>query len=174
MIDFFAESYRTEGPRSRLSFGIRDGTDDSPAYTTIDTEIPWAATVLNKGCRAIQFVPIDKNIPLTNMDGKDAKRCDGMLLIRDKPDDMLAFIELKTGKTRNRKQWIGDAVEQLESTIVYFNASHSERSIKKRRAYVCNGIHPVARVFSMERVQRFYDKTGFMLDVNDMVQIEEA
>jgi len=172
--DFYEAGYRLEQPRSDATFGIVDGEGEDPAFTTLKNDVAWTAVVKNLRQKKIQFVAVDKNIPLYTPTATEAQRCDGMLFYPDQLDAILMFIELKTGKTRNRKQWIADAIEQLASTIDCFKETTNCKAISERRAYVCNGVHPVFREFSMERAQRFYDRTEFKLIVNHEVDAAQS
>ncbi len=174
MTDFYEVTYRLEQPRTDSTFGILDGVGENPAFTTINKDKTWIATVHNASVEQIQFVAVDKNIPLYTAGGVQAQRCDGMMFYPDKPDAMILFMELKAGKTRNKRQWIAEAIEQLVSTIDFFKVSANWKAIVDRRAYVCNGVHPLVREFSMERTQRFYDKTEFKLIVHHEVDIALA
>jgi len=171
LIDFYATEYRCEPCILEPLFGIVDIDESRPAHTTKDQAIEWTAVVQNPKCRSLQFVPIDKNIPFLKVDGKDPKRCDGMLYITDDQTTMLYFLELKTGKSRNRATWIKDAVAQLESTVAEFGSSKKPSFIRDKKAYICNSRHPLLREFSHEREQRFYMRTGFRLVVNHVIEV---
>ncbi len=121
-------------------FGICDDADESPSYySTNQIRDHWVATVSNPGTKAIQFLPVDKHIPLRRLDGTDAKRCDAMLLsFPHHTKESVVFIELKEERTSNNKR----AIEQLDETIAMFKAYHLLDAYKKRVAYVVNRRHP--------------------------------
>jgi hypothetical protein len=169
---FLDARFLTEDPRSDALFGINDEENSGkPAYTTTDRTTEWVAQVENAQGVSIRFIPVDKNIPIVSNAGLQLKACDGMLTLEADKTVLLFFVELKTGKTRNKKQWISDGIDQLTSTIHEFSLRHADLSIHDRRAYICNSRHPLQREFSHERSQRFLDNTGFLLKIDHLVRV---
>jgi len=171
VISFFDPMFQIEQARTEDAFGIVDGDEQHPAYTTLENSVEWTAQVENLHKEVALFIPVDKNMPLHSPDGRQLKTCDGMLTLPNKKQDLLIFLELKTGKTRNRKNWINHGIEQLESTIAEFRRYHDDAMRADKRAYVCNGKRPMQREFSQERAQRFFDNTGFRLYIDHVVRI---
>ncbi len=96
-IDFFSDEYFRESPRGDRRFGIidgvRQGENDTMAYTMSENEEDWNAVVTNKSGYAITFMPLDHNIVLRPTPITIYSLCDGMLY--DSNKDFLAFVELK-------------------------------------------------------------------------------
>jgi hypothetical protein len=138
------------------SFGICDEPGESPAFISYGrNEHTWIATVKNPGQKRIQFLPVDKYIPLVRHDGTDATRCDAMLLtypigVRE----AIIFIELKDVK---QSAWEGarrHALDQLKETIEAFSEYHQLKGYKKRLAYVANR-KPYANRAHTSDIQKF-------------------
>lgn len=156
-INFF-EYTRDEDIVEGISlFGICDDPGELPAFISYNrNDHTWIAEVLNPEQKQIQFLPVDKHIPLKHQDGTEAKRCDAMLLtspIHHK--EVIVFIELKDVIPSARNAARKHAIEQLRETIESFAEYHRMDSYKKRLAYVANRRHPQANRAYTNKIQRF-------------------
>lgn len=135
------------------SFGICDIPGELPAFISYNrTEHTWVAMVSNLGRKRIQFLPVDKHIPLIRQDGTEAKRCDAMLLSYPvHTRQTIVFIELKDARNAD----INHAIEQLKETIEAFSEYHRLEPYRKRLAYVANRRHPLANRAWTSDIQKF-------------------
>ncbi len=164
--NFLKREYRTEPSRQDLKCGIVDGTDGKPAYTTNDRTLKWNAIIHNPNGREFQFVPVDNNIIINQLNGHDKeKSCDGMLLVDG--NEMIAFIELKDVRTGGFPK----AIEQLESTIKYFLKSHNYSVFKRRRAYIANIAHPKFQYSMKDDMEHFRSSLKFTLFPESNIRI---
>ncbi|MCA1761975.1 MAG: hypothetical protein ABR574_05465 [Cryomorphaceae bacterium] len=143
-------------------FGLCDDDSDKPAYSATESEDQWIATVINK-IENVVFTPIDKCIIFEKDGSKDREStCDGMLTF----GDSLFLVELKS----KRKNWFTEGIAQIENTISLMR-KHDAISRKYLKAYVCNKKHPNFTKIEHSFKKRFYDKTGFRIDNQAVIQI---
>ena len=137
-------------------FGICDDPGELPAFISYNrNNHTWVATVSNPERKRIQFLPVDKHIPLKRQDGNDAMRCDTMLLTSPlHTKETIVFIELKDVGLSARNEARKHAVEQLKETIESFLEYHQLDSYKKRLAYVANRRHPQANRARANDIQK--------------------
>ena len=155
-VDFFDPQYVKEPPRTDPEFGICD--KDGISFTLTDGDPDkWVAVVHNETQAECQYVPVDHNIVVRNKRGEERSMCDGMLYKTDL--SWLSFIELK----EVRKGWKSKPLEQLESTVQVFLASHDPNSFGHRFAYAVNRRHPRFAYSRKEEMQTFRNKYGFSL-----------
>lgn len=163
-IDFF-NTPCAEGPRNDKRYGICDEQDGSKAFTDIDREENWIASVLNENSREVVFTAIDNCFKITKPGTNDFEStCDGMLTF----DDSLFFVELKNKK----EQWIPEAKQQLENTIRLFLQHHQDSGVRFRKAFACNKRHPFFHTVENEDQKRFFDEYGFRFDINSRIVIK--
>ncbi|MBQ4477095.1 MAG: hypothetical protein IJQ18_06040 [Paludibacteraceae bacterium] len=161
-INFFDKRFQKEDARTDLEFGIYDPGDNKPAVTTSDTSL-GQAIVKNQQKKIVQFVAIDHNMDIRKQNGNAESTCDGMLYV---DTSFLAFVELKD----ELKNWISEAVSQLENTIKLFK-ENNYRTFSKHRAYAANKKHPQYAYSEKERMQHFKNRTGFTLYINGTIVI---
>ncbi len=161
-INFFDRGCQ-ESPITASSFGICDAQDGSKAYTDILDATTWVAKVENPEAKAIIFTAIDGCIEILREDGSIERRCDAMLIYTDN----IVFVELK----EVNKQWINDAIEQLEITIQNFRANHDLNLFKHKRAFACNKKHPSFHVIEPETKRRFFDTYRVRLNVQAVIKV---
>ncbi len=77
------------------------------------------------------------------------------------------FVELKN----ERKQWMKNAIEQLESTIQFFIKYHDISVFKHKKAYACNKKHRHFQEIDNELNLRFFRAYGVRIDVQAEVII---
>ncbi|GHU60428.1 hypothetical protein FACS189444_7090 [Spirochaetia bacterium] len=66
----------------------------------------------------MRTVAVDHNIPLMKKQGRQASnKCDGFLYVTTAIDEIICFVELKTGDGQGN--WVNDAVTQLRDTIAF-------------------------------------------------------
>lgn len=176
--DFFAAEYRTENIRTDALMYLYDPEGERVAYSsTTDNDNPvWVAKVENSKKLPMQFIPVDNNIPVYRSDGNEESTCDGMILYTTDPVDPtlarpegVAFVELKN----MRKGWIPKAVKQLQTTVKIFKASHPATTLIFQFAYAANSRHPQFHASQKDRMQRFFEETGFHLLIQNTVHIPE-
>ncbi len=138
------------------SFGLCDDQNGTKAYTSITGSEKWIAEVKNDLNRQIVFTAIDKCVI---KDGEEAGRgrCDAMLV----SDEHLFLVELKD----QMKNWITDAIEQLESTIQFLIAHHDTSVFKHKKAFACNKQHKHFQETDNELNLRFFRTYKFRIDV---------
>ncbi len=152
----FLASPCKEPSRTDIEFGICDDENGTKAYTDIDNPISWIATVSNENKKNVSFIAVDKCI-LQDTDEPGRGRCDGILVT----EDQLYFVELKNQK----KSWISDAIEQLESTIEFFKESHNMEDFRHKKAFACNKKSKHFQEIDNEQNLNFFRKHKVRLDV---------
>lgn len=152
-INFFEYARDEHVVEGISSFGICDDPGELPAFFSYNrNDHTWVATVSNPERKRIQFLPVDKHIPMIRQDGTEAKRCDVMLLtypIHKK--ETIVFIELKDARNAD----INHAIEQLKGTIEAFSEYHRLEPYRKRLAYVANRRRPLANRAHTSDIQKF-------------------
>ncbi len=138
-------------------FGICDSPGEDPAFISYDQNTDeWIAEVKNSQQKKIQFLPVDKHIPLFRQDGAELKRCDAMLLTsRLQTKDIIIFVELKDVKQSQVSGARNYAVNQLRETIEAFSKGQDLHSYKERYAYAVNRIHPFANKANTRDIYEF-------------------
>ncbi|RFU93870.1 hypothetical protein DYP60_12460 [Sphaerochaeta halotolerans] len=157
-INFFEYARDEDIVEGISSFGICDDPGELPAFISHNRDNhTWVATVSNPGRKRIQFLPVDKHIPLKRQDGRtDSKRCDAMLLTYPvHTRETIVFIELKDVKQSAWEAARRHAIDQLKETIEFFLEYHQLVSYKKRLAYVANRRHPHANRAYTSDIQKF-------------------
>lgn len=131
-MNFFAPACQ-ETPRMDAVFGICDDRAGLPAYTDHSDPSRWTATVVNcEPPMSLTFTTIDKCV-IQDKEEIGRGRCDGMLTSATH----LYFIELKD----QQASWIPHAINQLESTIQFFQAHHDLSAFQHKKAFACNRRH---------------------------------
>lgn len=158
--NFFLKKYRREPEKTDVLLGICDPKGEQCAYTTKDSNCPdrWCAWIKNTIRKRIVFIPIDKNMDIRRPNGEKEKLCDGMIYGIDTRE--LSFVELKEYHTGG---YLGEAVEQLESTLQVFLVSHNYQDFFNRKAYVCNPVRPNFKSSYREISSEFRKKYKFRL-----------
>jgi hypothetical protein len=148
--------------RTDEKFGLCGDDNESPAYSDVDHESQWIATVENNAGEVV-FTPIDKCI-ITGKDGTKDKEstCDGMLTFTDS----LFLVELKN----KRKEWFGEGVNQIKNTIALMR-NNGAIDRKYLKAYVCNKKHPHFTSIDNAFSKKFKDETGFRIDNQARIMI---
>lgn len=165
-INFFEE--RCQRKTSQPRFGLCDEPSPSkdPAYIDFDVsnEGKWIAIVENANTIEVTFSAIDNCIEI---EGSDGKRCDGMLTYQNR----IIFLELKERNYRN-SIWIDEAEQQLENTINLFLRNNDIANYKSKKAYIANRKNPNFQYAHKERMQRFSNRTGFRLTIENTIKIK--
>ena len=160
-MNFYDAKYQTSV--NAVSFGICYGDDASAAYVDVQNEDRWIAVVENKESADLIFTAIDKGI-IKNNDHPDRGRCDGMIT---RNQELLYFVELKD----QNKKWMTPAIEQLESTILFFIEYHDISSYRYKKAFACNRAHPHFNVIDNESNLKFFRKYGVRLDIQAKIVV---
>ncbi|WP_027002559.1 hypothetical protein [Hugenholtzia roseola] len=166
-IKFFTESCQSRSSKKR--FGLCDDPHllQNPAYLDEIEGAKWIAVVENKRRYEIIFTAIDNCVEIKRTDGKMEKRCDGSLTY----EKTIIFIELKQRRTVGNS-WIKDAEIQLKSTISKFEETELSDNYTQKKAYICNSERPIFRAGQMERMEQFYEETGYVLRIEARIRIE--
>jgi hypothetical protein len=155
-MDFFKVDCQEPAIDASL-FGLCDDQNGTKAYTRISNSEDWIATVKNDNRRKICFTAIDKCV-IKDHEEPGRGRCDGMLT---SPGQFIYFVELKD----QAKNWIMDAIEQLESTIQFFIENHDISIYKHKKAFACNKRHQHFQETDNELNIRFFRTYGVRIDV---------
>ncbi|WP_138480639.1 hypothetical protein [Dyadobacter bucti] len=149
---------------SRLDkfFGICDDQDGTKAYTDIEDESKWIATVKNENEVELIFTAIDACVIKGNEE-EGRRRCDCMLT----SNEHLYFIELKD----QNRAWKQDAIEQLESTIQFFEQYHDSSVFKHKKAFACNKQQGYFQEIDNELNLRMFRTYGFRIDAQAEVVV---
>lgn len=161
MTDFFPKKHITVSKKRK--FGLCDSpvAPESPAFLAEDNGEEWIAVVHNDGQEPINFVPIDYCIKLLKEDGKMDNRCDCCLFY----DTTIIFVELKERNDSKSREWINQGEKQLRSTIHHFEQEEQSKSFNVKKAYIANRCKPRSKSSYAERMQRFFDETGYSLRI---------
>jgi hypothetical protein len=154
-MDFFNSTCQ-ESPINEKLFGICDDENGKKAYTNTSDTSKWIATVKNDKKKELVFTAVDKCI-IKDSEQEGRGRCDGMLT----SSEHLYFVELKN----EAREWISDAIDQLESTIKFFLENHDVATYRHKKAFACNKRHRPFKVVDNERNNRFFRTYGFRIDV---------
>lgn len=175
-VNFFDSQYRTEPVRNDKRIGVCDPQNGTRAYTTTaEDKGKWMAEISNPKEMGVQFVAVDNNICMPEVNGKQQKRCDGMILYplssdsgNDAVSENICFVELKDVMGSG---WIKEATEQLRATITTFCENHDYRKFKTRKAYAANCRHPNFNHSQMKRMTDFMEETHFQLIIRRTIII---
>lgn len=154
-IQFLASPCREPSKRD-IEFGICDDEDGTKAYTDTTNPSNWIATVSNQYRKEVCFIAVDKCI-LQDIEEQGRGRCDGILVT----ENQLYFVELKN----QMRNWISDAIDQLESTIEFFKESHNINDFKHKKAFACNKKHKLFQEIDNEQNLAFFRKHSIRIDV---------
>lgn len=169
MINFFPSEHITSSCKRK--FGICDypGPSTTMAYIAEKQGEDWIAAVDNYNRIRVYFVPIDHCIELWRADGIMDNRCDGCLFY----DETIIFVELKQRSPRGgNRQWIDMADKQLRSTIRHFEKEDVAANFSVKKAYIANSEKPKFISTRMERMDRFFTDTGYVLYIKNRIDIE--
>ena len=152
----FFDSTCQESPRCDELFGICDDQNGKKAYTSVDDNSKWVATVINKKKIELIFTAIDACV-ITGDQHPGRGRCDGMLTSHEH----IFFVELKD----KASDWITDAIDQLESTVQFFLEEHSLAQYRHKKAFACNKGRPHFQEIDQETQLKWFRSYGVRLDV---------
>lgn len=146
----------------RKLFGLCDDTPPphKSAYIDETDGAKWIAVVVNDDKFDVTFTAIDHCIALNRADGKQAKRCDGVLTY----SSTIIFVELKESN-RKGNDWVEVAEEQLKSTIGHFELEDEAERFNQKKAYIANSERPKFNVDQTRRINKFFEDTGYVLRV---------
>ncbi len=158
----FLRNNCAEPVRTDKLFGLCDNQDGTKAYSNTDNAAIWIAIVRNDNSIEVVFTPVDKCL-IQDYEYIGRGRCDGILTSAQH----LYFIELKD----QPKNWIAGAIEQLDSTIVFFKASHDINQFKHKKAIACNKQHKHFQEIDNELNLSFFRKHKVRVDVQAEILI---
>jgi hypothetical protein len=153
-MDFFNPECQ-EPARDNVLFGLCDDQNGTIAYTNTDDTSSWIATVKNDSRVHLIFTAID-NCVIKGDEACGRGRCDGMLT----SSEHIYFVELKVQKGK----WRTKAIDQLESTILFFQEYHDLGLFRHKKAYACNKQHQPFKRIEQEARLRFFRRCGFHID----------
>jgi hypothetical protein len=166
IIDYFVARCQTHS--SRPLFGLCD--DPAPAtnraYISEDNGGSWIAIVENENRFNVTFTAIDHCIDIRRPDRTMAHRCDGLLTY----NTTAILVELKQqGGLGN--QWVIQAESQLRESIVYFEREDESNKFTTKRAYIANSEHPKFKETQMQRMERFFNDTEYVLQIVNRIKL---
>lgn len=160
-LDFFDKSCQ-EAPLNDRNFGLCDDQDGLKAYIDKIDKRKWIAEIKNDKNLLLVFSAVDKCV-LQDNQFKNYGRCDAMIF----SNDHLYFIELKN----ERKQWISDALNQLEDTIRLFQKYHDVDNFRHKKVFACNKQHRPFKIIDHETKSKFFKKYKFRIDIQTNVVV---
>ncbi|MBV5319951.1 MAG: hypothetical protein JZU72_03210 [Chlorobium phaeobacteroides] len=146
--------------RKDVLFGLCDDQDGTKAYTDTENLSRWIASVQNNSKVELTFTAID-NCVIKCHEESGRGRCDGMLT----SSEHICFVELKDQKGK----WRTKAIDQLESTILFFRENHDPGVFRHKKAYACNKQHKPFQEIDQETRLRFFRSCGFHIDVQAQI-----
>ncbi|OXG05340.1 hypothetical protein BC749_11621 [Flavobacterium araucananum] len=163
-IDFFDNKCKSSS--NKTEFGLCDDPPPPtrPAYIDETDDSKWIGVVKNKDNKEVDFIAIDACIEIKRADGKDSRRCDGVLSF----DKSLIFVELKS---REGGQWLKSGREQLTITIEKFKLEYNINQYDDVYGNVCNSLRPQSHFGHATNIQQFYDETGLVLKTDRTIEI---
>jgi hypothetical protein len=158
----FLDNTCKEQERFDLAFGLCDNQDGTKAYSDSENTETWFATVKNDSAIGLTFTPVDKCL-IKDDEYQGRGRCDGILT----SSQHLYFVELKN----QAKSWISDAIDQLDSTIVFFKTAHDISLFRHKKAFACNKQHRHFQEVDNELNLAFFRKHKVRIDVQAEILI---
>ena len=162
---FFQSSCKSISDKS--VFGLCDDPPpaETSAYIDENDTSKWIGVANNSLNKDVNFYAIDHCIEILRDNGDLESRCDRMLHF----DNDLIFVELKD---RHSSKWLSTGRKQLEITIDIFKLNNTQISnFNSIKAYVCNKQRPLFHSNYKKEIQKFKDKTGFILNVKREIMI---
>jgi hypothetical protein len=165
-VDFFVPKCQVQS--NKKMFGLCDDAPPSnqPAYINETDGNKWIAVVTNEDKHYVTFTAIDKCIEILREDGKDSKRCDGVLTF----DDTVIFVELKE-RAASGNDWVKDAERQLRTTIAHFEKEKTAEAFTKKKAYIANKEHPKFKTSQIRRMEQFAEETSYVLRIENRIKL---
>lgn len=154
-IDFLNNTC-AEPATKAVEFGLCDPQNGEKAYSSIDNQQDWIATVKNEKAQELVFTPVDRCL-IKDHEAECKGRCDGILT----SSEHLYFIELKN----KAKNWQQEAIEQLCSTIELFKENHDINKFRHKKAFACNKQHGKFTAIDNETNLAFFRKHKVRLDL---------
>lgn len=160
-------------------FGITDenGADNTPARVDVANPAIWDLTITNNSGVAVIFKAVDWCVPIfrtgtynliddtrdkaqfssnnTGIGGNWIKRCEGFLQY----DNKILFIEIKR-KKKKPSEWIQDAREKFEETILSFKEHHPHLADQIIKPIIVNTKYSGAPTNEIIQKRILKDKVG--------------
>ncbi|HAK76660.1 MAG TPA: hypothetical protein DCR35_10135 [Runella sp.] len=154
---------------NRKIFGLCDdpSPNKNPAYIDELDGSKWIAVVENEEKYPTTFTAIDNCTEIKSADDKMAKRCDGVLMY----NSTVIFVELKQRGAKGNA-WVEDAIPQLKSTIESFEKTELSENYNQKKAYISNSEHPKFKTSQIERMEKFYIDTGYILRIEARIKLQ--
>lgn len=166
IIDYFVARCQTSSKARR--FGLCDDSPPAtnPAYINEGNGGSWIAVVENEDRYDVTFTAIDHCIDVRRPDRTMARRCDGLLTY----NTTAILVELKQqGGLGN--QWVVEGEAQLRESIVYFEREDESNQFTSKRAYIANSEHPKFKETQMQRMERFFNDTEYVLQIVNRIRL---
>ena len=74
-------------------------------------------------------------------------------------------------RTSKGNSWIKEAEDQLRETISHFESQEVAENFVVKKAYIANSALPKFRSSQVNRMDRFYDETNYILRIENRIQI---
>lgn len=149
-------------PISASRFGLCDDKNEERAYPDLENDSTWIAEVSNREQHEIVITAIDKCV-LNDDEFEGRGRCDCMLTT----ETHLYLIELKD----KWPLWQEEALNQLESTILFLNENHDIGKYKKKKIFACNKRKKRFVEIENEDNLAFMRRTGFRKDIQAKIVV---
>lgn len=171
-INFFDQNCQTI--TNAIEFGLCDDTpppSNVRAYVDTMDRHKWIAFVQNAARISVTFTAIDACIIIKRPNGKDSKRCDAMLTYENK----IIFVELKKSNREDSFDGgtgeFGGGIGQLIETISFFSQNYPLDQYQRKTAYVANKLKPNFQFGNKTTIDKFKEKTGFILRTKNEILI---
>ena len=153
---------------SKRTFGLCDDPPpaENPAYIDETNGSKWIAVVVNPRQYEVTFLALDHCIEALTEDGRQKRRCEGVLTY----NDTIIFVELKERSTKGNN-WIKDAEDQLKQSIEFCEEAGYSATYRYKRAYIANGSRPRERKGQQARMNRFKESTGYVLRIQARIDL---
>ena len=165
-VDFFVAKCQETSNKKICGLCDNPPPSNTIAYLDETDGTKWIAVVHNENREDVTFTAIDKCIFILRENGKDAKRCDGMLTY----NDVVIFVELKQ-KSPLGNDWVKQGEEQLRETINYFEKEIIAQSFTTKKAYIANSEHPKFKTSQARRMEQFLEDTGYVLRIENRIKL---
>ncbi len=166
-IDFFDENCQSS--TNANEFGLCDDESGTKVYFDRNKAHikQWIAIVQNNNEIMITLTAIDNCILIRRNKTELENRCDGMLTYTIENNEAIIFFELKN----KAKDWIAEAIHQLEVTIQKFLENNDISEFKIKKAFACNRKHPQFQTSQISEMQRFYNRYKIKLLIQQHIII---
>lgn len=155
---------KTETTSERFGISDVNSSQRQPAFIDTTNEIVWDVVVKNTLNKNVIFKAVDFCVDAFRDNGELIKRCEGFLFF----DNKILFIELKK---RAKGNWLKDAREKFEETILKFRENYANNNFEILEPIVSNKMF--SRVHQNEMLQKriLKDNVGLDFHISSTIKI---